>query len=390
VGVTLITPRRVIGLSHSVDNLAHTLVSAALGRAVADRKVPAAGWIGAIAGNAPDWSELLVRPGAWAPRSGVTYLVYHRGITHSLLGAVIETALLTALAGVTLRWWLRGRAGTPPPWRWIAACVAVTVASHLYLDWQGSYGLRPWLPWSARWYYADWVAIVDPFFWIVPLVALAWGARRHWAPALVYLLALGGVDALVLWGGRSIVAPWVRLVVVALTVVCVVGWTRHSFGVAGRRRAAVRGVVVLAVYAAAHAVGGTIAQARARQAALQRFGPTATGAALTVVGRPFHWERILASPDTIAGPGWAVARHLDAPAVRQALATPDGRAVAQFARFLAADVDSSGGALRVSLRDARYNATGRGGSWASVVVTVPRGGRGSETPHPEAQGSVPP
>jgi len=47
-----------------MDNLAHTLVGAALGRAVADRKAPAAGWIGAIAGNAPDWSELLVSPGA--------------------------------------------------------------------------------------------------------------------------------------------------------------------------------------------------------------------------------------------------------------------------------------------------------------------------------------
>src|SRR2546422_5387425 len=75
-----------------MDNLAHTLVGAALGRAVADRKVPAAGWIGAIAGNAPDWSELLVSPGAWggAPGSAPAYLVYHRGITHSFVGAVIE------------------------------------------------------------------------------------------------------------------------------------------------------------------------------------------------------------------------------------------------------------------------------------------------------------
>src|SRR2546427_196490 len=72
-----------------MDNLAHTLVGAALGRAVADRKVPAAGWIGAIAGNAPDWSELLVSPGTWggAPGSAPAYLVYHRGITHSFVGA---------------------------------------------------------------------------------------------------------------------------------------------------------------------------------------------------------------------------------------------------------------------------------------------------------------
>src|SRR2546425_6446218 len=163
-----------------MDNLAHTLVGAALGRAVADRKVPAAGWIGAIAGNAPDWSELLVSPGAWggAPGSAPAYLVYHRGITHSFVGAVIEIVVLTGLVGLILTWRTRADAGARPPWRWIAVCVAAAVASHLYLDWQGSYGLRPFLPWSGRWYYGDWVAIVDPFFWAVPLVALAWGSRR--------------------------------------------------------------------------------------------------------------------------------------------------------------------------------------------------------------------
>jgi inner membrane protein len=354
-----------------MDNLAHALVGAVLGRAVADRKVPAAGWIGAIAGNAPDWSELLLYPGAGPPRAGPAYLVYHRGITHSLFGAAIEIAALTALVGLGLRWWRRGDAAARPPWRSIAACVAVTVASHLYLDWQGSYGLRPFLPWSARWYYGDWVAIVDPFFWIVPLVALAWGAPRHWRPALGYLLALGGVSTLVLWGGRSIVVPWVRLAVVVLALVCVVGWTRHWFGVAGRRRAAAAAVLVLTGYAAAHAATSVVVQQHTRAAAIRRFGPGATFAALTVVGHPFHWEPVAVSADSVAGPDWAVARHLDAPAVRRALATPQGQTIAQFARLLVADVDSTGGGLRVSLRDARFHPTARSSSnWTTVVVTL--------------------
>src|SRR2546427_804278 len=136
-----------------MDNLAHTLVGAALGRAVADRKVPAAGWIGAIAGNAPDWSELLVSPGTWggAPGSAPAYLVYHRGITHSFVGAVIEIVVLTGLVGLILTWRTRADADARPPWRWIAVCIAAAVASHLYLDWQGPYGLRPFLPWSGRW-----------------------------------------------------------------------------------------------------------------------------------------------------------------------------------------------------------------------------------------------
>src|SRR5438132_10666246 len=231
-----------------MDNLAHTLVGAALGRAVAGRELPAAGWVGAIAGNAADWAELLVKPTWWAPRAGGEYLVYHRGITHSFVGAAVEIVALTGLVGLLMRLWARRAGPTPPPWRWVAACVTASVASHLYLDWQGSYGLRPFLPWSAQWYYADWIAIVDPFFWTVPLVALAWGAHRHWAPALVYLVALVGLTTLVLWRGNDLVVWWVRLGMVGCSAVGVVGWMRHWFGVAGRRRAAAYGLLLLGAY----------------------------------------------------------------------------------------------------------------------------------------------
>ncbi|HMH81610.1 MAG TPA: metal-dependent hydrolase [Gemmatimonadales bacterium] len=354
-----------------MDNLAHTLVGAALGRAVAGRELPAAGWIGAVAGNAPDWAELVLRPSSWTPRAGVDYLVYHRGITHAFLGAAVEIVALTGLVGLILRWWARRHGGNPPAWRSIAACVALTVASHLYLDWQGSYGLRPLLPWSGRWYYADWVAIVDPVFWLVPLVALAWGARRHWAPALVYLLSLIGITTLVLWRGRELVAWGVRLATLGGAVAGVAGWTEHWFGVAGRRRAAAYGLLALAGYVAANAAASTAAKAEAHAAASRRFGPDAAWAALTVIGHPFHWEKLAASRDSVAGSGWVAPRHLDDAAVRTALATPRGRAIAQFARFLVAAVDSSGGRLRVLLWDARFHPTAPGpGAWAAVAIPV--------------------
>src|SRR4029077_4374015 len=212
-----------------MDNLAHTLVRAALGRAVGGRELPAAGWIGAIAGNAPDWTELLLRPGLWARSPGGEYLLYHRGITHSFLGAAVEIVALIGLVTLLLHLWARRAAVPPPPWRWVAACVTATVVSALLLDWQGSYGLRPFLPWSARWYYADWIAIVDPFFWLVPLVALAWGARRHWAPALGCLAMLVGVTILVVWRGDPLVVWWVRVGTVVFAAVGVVGWMRHWF-----------------------------------------------------------------------------------------------------------------------------------------------------------------
>src|SRR6266704_558851 len=55
----------------------------------------------------------------------------------------------------------------------------------------------------------------------------------------------------------------------------VVGWNRHWFGVAGQRRAAAYGLVVLAAYAAAKAGGSLVAKAQIRAAAAQRFGPDA-------------------------------------------------------------------------------------------------------------------
>src|SRR5437870_4532016 len=285
-----------------MDPLAHTLVGAALGRAVAGRDVPAAGWIGAIAANAPDWSELVLQPGSWPPRTGGEYLVVHRGITHSFLGAAVEILVLTGLVGLMLGLWA-GRRGVPhPPWRWVAACVTATVASHLYLDWQGSYGLRPLLPWSAQWYYADWVAIVDPFFWVVPLVALAWGSRRHWAPALMYLGTLVGVTTLVLWRGNDLVEWWLRLAMVGCAAAGVVGWTRHWFGVAGRRRAAAYGLVVLAGYAVANAGVSVVAKTQARSAATRRFGPDARWGALTPAFRLD--QRVAATPERTVYQAW--------------------------------------------------------------------------------------
>ena len=361
-----------------MDNLAQTLVGAALGRAVADRKVPGAALLGALAGNAPDWQELLCSPGALVPRFGpppppqppppTSYLLYQGGITHSLLGAVAEMAALSALAGLVLHWHARRTGTRPAPWRWIAALVVATVAGHLWLDWQGSYGVRPLLPWNTRWYSADWIAIVDPFFWIVPLPALAWGARRHWLPALGYIVTLLGVIALVVWAGHPTPAPLVLLGVLG-GVTCVAGWMRHWFGVARRREAAAYALLVLAAYVGANAAVSVWGKASVHATAIRRFGPEAQWAALAVVGHPFRREPIYAGADTVAGRGWAVPRHLSHPAVVRALATPEGRSIAQLARFLAAEVDSSGSGQRVYLRDARDHTVGPL-EWAAVEVRL--------------------
>jgi len=358
-----------------VDNLAHTLVGAALGRAVGAGRVPAAGWIGAVAANAPDWSEFLL--GFWPSRGSIAYYSQHRGITHSFVGAAVGSvgiALAVWLLLATLRRVGRSKDGplaAPLQVGVLAILVGAAVFSHIYMDWQGSYGVRPFLPLNGDWYYGDWVAIVDPFFWLVPLAALAWGSERHWRDLLPTVL----IATIIAWAVFAVdgVPAWLRVGCGVVLALGAVGWVRHWFGVAGRRRVSALALLALAGYAGAQGVASVPVKAATRRAAVSRFGPDARWAALTRVGHPFAWEPVIASRDTVAGPHWVLPRHLDDSRVRYVLReTPPGRTLSEFARFLIATVDSGPEGVVVTLRDARYArppATG----WGVVTVPLPAG-----------------
>jgi inner membrane protein len=345
-----------------MDNLAHALVGAALGRAVADRHVPSAAVIGGICANVPDVAEVFTGYFGW---SRPEFLLNHRGITHSLLGAVVEIGVLTAIVGFLTR-----RDTARPPWRWVLALVGVAILSHVFMDWQGSYGWRPFLPWSGTWYYLDWVAIADPFFWLLPLIALAWGADRHWLP-LSAALVTGGLILLIIVryaGDGGTLSPWVLPTCAALAIVGAIGWIRFWFGPVRRQRAATLAVLLLALYSGAQGIALQAREHGIRAQAVHRFGPSARWAALTNVGRPFTWEAVYASPDSVVTEHWVGARNLNAPAVVRAVReTPQGHALAQFARFLTARADSTNGT--VYLWDSRY-ARGPSGGWAAVAIKL--------------------
>ena len=75
-----------------------------------------------------------------------------------------------------------------------------------------------------------------------------------------------------------------------------------------------------------------------------------------------------ASADTVASDDWKVARRLREPAVVHTIQdTPDGRAIAQFARFLTAEVDTASN--MIYLRDARYARVGRTG-WGVTAIRM--------------------
>jgi inner membrane protein len=145
-----------------MDNLAHTLVGLAVAKAGLERKSPYATTVCVLAANAPDADILASVKGRWF------YLENHRGITHSIVG-VLALAVLIPLLFYVVEKLIARRRDRPPRIRLRGLLLASLVASatHPLLDWTNNYGVRPFLPWSGKWYYGDLVFIVDPWLWLV-------------------------------------------------------------------------------------------------------------------------------------------------------------------------------------------------------------------------------
>ena len=150
-----------------MDNITHTLTAVALSQAGLNRKTRFATLALVVGANLPD-VDLV-----WAYGGTATYLKYHRGITHSLLGVTVLAALLGCII------YFAGRRAAPkknaPPLRsgWLFFLCWIGTASHLLMDFTNQYGVRPFLPFSGRWYAWDIMFIFDPF--LLALLALGLG-----------------------------------------------------------------------------------------------------------------------------------------------------------------------------------------------------------------------
>ena len=210
-----------------MEPVTHVLTGACLARAGLNRRAAYATLAMAVAAELPDIDVL------WGIRGPVLAFQHHRGITHTLLGVPFEAAIVVALIYGLHRWRTararsrqRGtqapadankrpqRPLTAVPVRWgVLYCLTLlALLSHLLLDYTNSYGLRPFYPFSARWYAASTVYIFDPLIFAILLIALAApsifrlvsaevGARRSpfaapgWAAGALCLV-------LILWGAR--------------------------------------------------------------------------------------------------------------------------------------------------------------------------------------------
>jgi inner membrane protein len=142
-----------------LDNLTHTAIGLFLSRAGLNRLTPYATPILLLAANAPDIDIVTLAGGS------LSYLHYHRHLTHSLIAMPAMALLCVAVVRLVAR----------KPIRWVGAFLAALlgVASHLLLDWTNTYGVRLLLPFSARWLRLDLVNVFDLWIWAALLIAVA-------------------------------------------------------------------------------------------------------------------------------------------------------------------------------------------------------------------------
>jgi inner membrane protein len=188
-----------------MDNLTHTLTAVALSQAGLHRKTRFATLTLIAAVNLPDL-DLISR--FWG---SATYLKYHRGFTHSILGVTL-LAFLLALTIYFLGRKAKPKPGPPLSLRWLLILAWIGTASHLLMDFTNSFGVRPFLPFSGRWYAWDILFIFDPLLLLLlclglglptllRLVSEEVGARKS-RPAWGAVFSLCAL--LFLWGLRDL------------------------------------------------------------------------------------------------------------------------------------------------------------------------------------------
>jgi inner membrane protein len=192
-----------------LEPVTHFLTGACLGRAGLNRKTALATLTLTLAAEAPDldiFGSLRGRAFGFA---------HHRGFTHSFAGVPLDA--LAVVGFVYLVWRLRGRKtndpNLPPRWGLLFLYACLAGLSHILLDFTNNYGVRPFWPFSEKWYSWDIVFIFEPLIFaflvlglIVPglfaLIDKEIGSRRR-SPRGRVAATLALVGVVLVWGLRD-------------------------------------------------------------------------------------------------------------------------------------------------------------------------------------------
>jgi inner membrane protein len=368
-----------------MENLTHSLFGVALYRSGLDRYLPDTLLFWIIGANLPDIDSLAGLGGS------IAYLQCHRGLIHSALGVIVLAVLLASA------WWLRQWSrGQPLPWLRLLLGALLAVGSHPLLDAWNNYGVRPLLPFSNHWFYGDLVFIADPWIWLMLGGAIFLSRRQgaddelsapikgRWAQLRALLssdwiwLALALMLAAIMsLSGRVATST----IIIWLGAAAAIAAARKFLPALSGARVARGGLAALLCYLIllCGLQQAALAQAR-RYLSDQTFEPIARYSVSPTPANPLAWEVFAESASyfyfgalDLRGarqPLTAVFVDRDHWAVRSALATREGRTMAEFCRYLLAEVEATPNGYLVILRDGRFAHSRRDG-FAVVKIFVP-------------------
>lgn len=192
-----------------MEPITHFLTGACLGRAGLNRKTALATLTLTLAAEAPDLDVLSRFHG---PAFG---FAHHRGFTHSFLGVPLDAVVVVAF--VYLIWRIRKRnvndPKLPPRWGLLFLYACLAGLSHILLDFTNNYGVRPFWPFSEKWYSWDIVFIVEPVMLVLLILGLVVpsffylvdreiGARQR-GPRGRFAASIALIGIVLMWGVRD-------------------------------------------------------------------------------------------------------------------------------------------------------------------------------------------
>jgi inner membrane protein len=192
-----------------LEPVTHFLFGACMGRAGLNRKTALATLTLTLAAEAPDLDVIGRFRG---PAFG---FAHHRGFTHSFTGVPLDAAVVVGFVHLLWLWRRRKIADPqlPPRWGLLFWYACLGGLSHILLDFTNNYGVRPFWPFSEKWYSWDIVFIIEPamlVFLFLGLIAPSLfslidkeiGARRHGPPGR-FAASLALIAVVIMWGVRD-------------------------------------------------------------------------------------------------------------------------------------------------------------------------------------------
>jgi inner membrane protein len=274
-----------------MDNLTHSLVGIAAAKAGLEKLSPGTTFLCVLAANAPDSDIVVLLFGdRWS------FLQHHRGITHSIVGVVCLAIILPAVFYLfdLLIAKIRKRAKRCVFSGLLLSSLIVS-ATHPLLDWTNSYGIRFLLPWNHRWFYGDFVFIVDPFIWLILGSACFLLAIRTKLLNVMWLIIGAALTLLLLTSprGGNLSHPWLIRGSWLVTLVTLVFLAWNRFGARFGHRIAWAALAVVVVYFGGLSLAHSFAlsQATNQATALVPKGELVSRlAAMPTLANPFRWD----------------------------------------------------------------------------------------------------